>query len=79
MLINGIFGFGFIDVVIKSCRIKLQHKIHDQLRKLGCSLDWSNYVFTMEEKMQESVKYAFIDLYNKILNKKGWPFTYDRC
>ncbi|MEK7650388.1 MAG: valine--tRNA ligase [Patescibacteria group bacterium] len=33
--------------------------ILDQLKQLGCSLDWSRTRFTMDEKYQEAVKRAF--------------------
>ncbi|AMO73427.1 valine--tRNA ligase [Sphingorhabdus sp. M41] len=35
-----------------------------QLRRLGCSMDWSNERFTMDEGMNEAVLKVFVDLYN---------------
>lgn len=40
--------------------------ILDQLKQLGCSLDWSRTRFTMDEQYQEAVKTAF-----KIYQEKG--------
>ncbi len=39
--------------------------ILQQLRKLGCSLDWNRTSFTMDPDYYESVINVFIDLYNK--------------
>jgi len=36
-----------------------------QLRRLGCSMDWSNERFTMDEGFTRAVVKVFIDLYNK--------------
>lgn len=30
------------------------HRIHDQLRRLGSSVDWSRTAFTMDEKLSVS-------------------------
>ncbi|WP_339826768.1 valine--tRNA ligase [uncultured Parasphingorhabdus sp.] len=38
--------------------------ITKQLRRLGCSMDWSNERFTMDEGMNEAVLKVFVDLYN---------------
>ena len=38
--------------------------ITGQLRRLGCSMDWSNERFTMDEGMNEAVLKTFVDLYN---------------
>ncbi|MEP3465507.1 MAG: valine--tRNA ligase, partial [Parasphingorhabdus sp.] len=38
--------------------------ITKQLRRLGCSMDWANERFTMDEGMNEAVLKVFIDLYN---------------
>ncbi len=40
-------------------REKYGNIILDQLKKLGCSLDWSRTRFTMDEKYQEAVRAAF--------------------
>jgi len=39
--------------------------ILEQLKKLGCSCDWSRTSFTMDPEYSESVIDVFIDLYNK--------------
>jgi valyl-tRNA synthetase len=39
--------------------------ILQQLKKLGCSLDWDRTAFTMDPAYYESVINVFIDLYNK--------------
>ena len=38
--------------------------ITKQLRRLGCSMDWSNERFTMDEGMNKAVLKVFVDLYN---------------
>ncbi len=38
--------------------------ITGQLRRLGCSMDWSNERFTMDPGMNEAVLKVFVDLYN---------------
>ena len=42
-----------------------------QLRKIGCSCDWSKQRFTMDQGNNEAVKKVFVDLYNKGLIYKG--------
>ncbi len=39
--------------------------ILEQLKKLGCSLDWDRTTFTMDQDYYDSVINVFIDLYNK--------------
>jgi valyl-tRNA synthetase len=39
--------------------------ILQQLKKLGCSLDWDRTSFTMDDEYYKSVINVFIDLYNK--------------
>ncbi|WP_438728314.1 valine--tRNA ligase [Parasphingorhabdus sp. DH2-15] len=39
--------------------------ITQQLRRLGCSMDWSNERFTMDEGFTRAVVKVFVDLYNK--------------
>ena len=39
--------------------------ILDQLKKLGCSCDWSRTRFTMDEDLSKAVVKVFVDLYNK--------------
>ena len=41
--------------------------ILEQLKKLGCSCDWSRYRFTMDEDMSKAVIKVFVALYNKKL------------
>ncbi|TAI46760.1 valine--tRNA ligase [Flagellimonas allohymeniacidonis] len=46
--------------------------IFEQLKKLGCSLDWSRKKFTMDDDMSASVVKVFVDLYNKGLIYRGY-------
>ncbi len=41
--------------------------IIEQLKKLGCSCDWSRTRFTMDEDLSKAVIKVFVDLYNKNL------------
>ena len=41
--------------------------ILDQLKKLGCSCDWSKTRFTMDEDLSKAVIKVFVDLYKKKL------------
>ena len=41
--------------------------IIDQLKKLGCSCDWSRTRFTMDQDLSKAVIKVFVDLYNKKL------------
>ena len=41
--------------------------ILDQLKKLGCSCDWSRTRFTMDKDFSKTVIKVFVDLYNKKL------------
>ena len=45
--------------------------IINQIKKLGCSCDWSRTRFTMDEELSHAVKQVFINLYNKGLIYKG--------
>ena len=45
--------------------------ITSQLKKLGCSCDWSRERFTMDEGLTKAVTKVFINLYNKELIYKG--------
>ncbi|HCS78680.1 TPA: valine--tRNA ligase [Patescibacteria group bacterium] len=49
------------------------HIIIDQLKKLGCSCDWSRQRFTMDEGYSEAVKTAFKHYYDK-----GWIYQGER-
>ncbi len=42
-----------------------------QLRKLGCSLDWSRLRFTMDDDLSRAVRHAFVLLYRDGLIYKG--------
>ena len=46
-------------------------KITNQLKKLGCSCDWSRNAFTMDENLSKSVIKVFVDLYKKKLIYKS--------
>ena len=39
--------------------------IINQLKKLGCSCDWSRNAFTMDKNLSKSVLKVFVDLYKK--------------
>ncbi len=45
--------------------------ILNQLKKLGCSCDWSRERFTMDEGLSNAVKHVFVKLYEKGLIYKG--------
>ena len=45
--------------------------IINQLRKLGCSCDWSRERFTMDEGLSEAVREVFVRLYKEGLIYKG--------
>jgi len=40
-------------------------EITQQLRRLGCSMDWDNERFTMDEGFSKAVLKVFVDLYNQ--------------
>ena len=42
---------------------KSEANITSQIKRLGCSVDWSQYRFTLDEKFSESVTEAFVKLY----------------
>lgn len=46
-------------------------RITTQLRKLGCSCDWSRERFTMDEGLTNAVEYVFVKLYEKGLIYQG--------
>ena len=46
-------------------------KIINQLKKLGCSCDWSRNAFTMDENLSKSVIKVFVDLHKKKLIYKS--------
>jgi valyl-tRNA synthetase len=45
--------------------------ILEQLKKMGCSIDWNRVNFTMDDDYYKSVIKVFIDLYNKGLIYRG--------
>ncbi|MCI9087538.1 MAG: valine--tRNA ligase [Clostridia bacterium] len=45
--------------------------ILNQLKKLGCSCDWSRERFTMDEGLSNAVKHVFVELYKKGLIYRG--------
>jgi valyl-tRNA synthetase len=45
--------------------------IYDQIRKLGCSVDWDRVAFTMDPDYYASVVAIFVDLYQKGLIYRG--------
>ncbi len=46
-------------------------KIINQLKKLGCSCDWSRNAFTMDDNLSKSVIKVFVNLYEKKLIYKA--------
>ncbi len=47
------------------------HRILDQVRKLGASVDWSRLRFTMDEGLSTAVRKVFVDLYHQGYIYKG--------
>ena len=45
--------------------------IYEQIKKLGCSVDWERVTFTMDDHYYKAVVNVFIDLYNKGLIYRG--------
>lgn len=52
--------------------------IIDQLKRLGCSLDWSRERFTMDEGFSRAVKYVFVSLYREGLIYRDY-YLVNRC
>ncbi len=50
---------------------KYGNRIISQLKKLGCSCDWTRERFTMDEGCSNAVKEVFVNLYNKGLIYRG--------
>ena len=46
-------------------------KIKEQIKRVGCSCDWSRCAFTMDEPRQKAVAYAFKTLYDEGLIYRG--------
>ena len=60
----------FIDEVWK-WKTQYGDIIINQLKKLGCSCDWSRNAFTMDDNLSKSVIKVFVELYNKGLIYKS--------
>jgi valyl-tRNA synthetase len=54
----------FVDLVWK-WKAESGGQITGQLRRLGCSMDWANERFTMDEGFTRAVLKVFVDLYNQ--------------
>lgn len=52
--------------------------ITEQLRRLGCSLDWTRERFTMDEGFSYAVKRVFVDLYREGLIYRDY-YLVNRC
>ena len=51
--------------------------ILNQLKKLGCSCDWSRNAFTMDDNLSNSVIRVFVELYKKIIYKSKKLVNWD--
>ncbi|MBQ7607625.1 MAG: valine--tRNA ligase [Desulfovibrionaceae bacterium] len=60
----------FIDRVWQ-WREEYGHRILDQIRSLGCSVDWTRLRFTMDEGLSRAVRKVFVALYSEGLIYKG--------
>jgi valyl-tRNA synthetase len=47
------------------------NEILNQLRRMGCSCDWSRTRFTMDEGLSEAVRYSFVELFRQGLIYRG--------
>src|SRR3990167_2353462 len=47
------------------------NEIINQMKKLGCMLDYSRLVFTMDENYTKAIRKVFVELYNKKLIYRG--------
>jgi valyl-tRNA synthetase len=52
-------------------RSETGNTILDQLKMIGCGLDWDRVAFTMDESRSKAVKKAFIQMFDKGLIYKG--------
>ncbi|KGO15724.1 valyl-tRNA synthetase [Clostridium botulinum] len=52
-----------------------RNKIRNQVKKLGCSLDFTRERFTMDEQLDKAVKHFFVKLYNEGLIYQGNRIT----
>jgi valyl-tRNA synthetase len=50
-------------------------RIREQLKKMGCSADFTRESFTMDEKLDKAVRYVFVKLYNEGLIYQGNRIT----
>lgn len=50
-------------------------RIRDQLKKMGCSCDFTRESFTMDDKLDKAVKAVFVKLYNEGLIYQGNRIT----
>ena len=60
----------FIDRVWE-WRADYGHRILDQIKALGCSVDWTRLRFTMDEGLSKAVRKVFVQLYDEGLIYKG--------
>ena len=49
-----------------------EEEIQSQIKRLGSSVDWKKYRFTMDDEFSDAVKKAFIDLYRKKKIYRGY-------
>ena len=49
-----------------------EEKIQSQIKRLGSSVDWSKYRFTLDERFSKTVNKAFIDLYRSKKIYRGY-------
>ena len=49
-----------------------EDKIQSQIKRLGSTVDWNKYRFTLDDKFSKAVNKAFVDLYR---NKKIYRGT----
>lgn len=50
-------------------------RIREQLKKMGCSADFTRESFTMDEKLDKAVRHVFVKLYNEGLIYQGNRIT----
>ena len=49
-----------------------EKQITNQIKRLGCSVNWDKYRFTLDEKFSKAVTKAFVDLFNKDKIYRGY-------
>tara|TARA_B100001059_G_scaffold98638_1_gene98262 strand:- start:9751 stop:11967 length:2217 start_codon:yes stop_codon:yes gene_type:complete len=49
-----------------------EEKITSQIKRLGCSVDWSKYRFTLDDECNEAVIKAFVELHRKNKIYRGY-------